>query len=527
MRGLRSSLGLALAAAALAQAPAQNGASVNGVAIHSVSGAPIARAHVSLHGLGANAKNYGALSTAEGKFSITGVAPGSYQATVERVGFFMPAGFGGTTTVAVALRAGETKDDLKLQLAPLGSISGRVLDSEGEPVEGASVTIDIGQGISTIRVPTDDKGQFRLEGLQPGKYRVKAAIATPLGTPPEVRTDGTAEVRYGPTYYAGVTDYKSATRIEVKTGADIEGVEIRLARMPMVRISGKVIGAPPETRNVNFAFSQTTSSRSMSGMKSDGTFELWNVDPGKYFFSATWMSGSQRVQTAPVDIEVGQTSIENIELHAIPPSDITGQVVFEDDQARPQAQQGSAPAARLELRTVDPGVPNGVGEHASDVAENGSFHVTGVPSARYRVMLSWPTAWVKAVTLGTERADGNVLNLRGGSGGASLTVLVSSGFGSITGTVTDDGGPVAGARVALIRNDFVSLGDVTFTTTDGSGMYKIASVRPGGYRIAAIEESDNAPRAGNLDDYEDVLAAVEIHSNEPLRQDLKRHAPVR
>lgn len=534
MRGLKSSIGLALAAAALAQAPAENAASVEGAAIHSVSGAPIARAHISLRGLGPNAKNYGALSTAEGKFSITGVAPGSYQATAERVGFFMPAGFGGSTTVAVALRSGEKRDDLKLPLAPLGAISGRVLDAEGEPVEAASVTIDLGQGISAIYGTTDDKGQFRLEGLQPGNYRVKAAVAALLSTPPEVRSDGTVEVRYVPTYYAGVTDYKSATRIEVKTGADIEGVEIRLVRAPMVRLSGRVIGVPPETRGVNLLFSQTTSSRGMAGVKNDGTFQIWNVDPARYLLSATWESGGQRVQTAPVDIEIGQTSIENLELRVIPPSDIAGQVVFEDDQARPQAapqnqtaQQGSARAPTVELRTVDPGVPNAAGAHVSDLAADGSFHLTGVPAARYRVMLSWPRAWVKAVTLGTERMEGNVLNLRGGSGGASLTVLVSSGFGSITGTVTDDAGPVAGARVALVRDDFVSLGDVTFATTDGEGLYKIANVRPGAYRIAAVEENDNAPRAGSLDAYEDILVRIEVHSGDTLTGNLKRHPPIR
>jgi hypothetical protein len=533
MRGLRSSFGLAMAVMAMAQAPPENAASVAGAVTHTLSGAPIPRAHISLRGSGPNARNYGALTTVEGRFSITGVVPDAYQASVDRVGFYMPAAPGGRATVEVVLHAGDKKEELKLQLAPLGSISGRVVDADGEPVESAAVAIDTGQGPSAMRDATDDKGRYRLEGLPPGKYRVKAAIATVLPTPPEIRTDGTAEVRYAPTYYGGATDYKSAARIEVKTGAEVNGIDIRLARMPMVRISGKVLGAPAEARSVSLMFAQTNLSRSMGGMKNDGTFQIWNTDPGKYFFYAVWTSGGQAVQTAPVEIEVGQTNIDNLELRVLPPSDISGQVVFDDDQARPQpapkdpkSQQGSARGPTLELRTVDPGMTTGGRPTISDVAEDGSFHLTGVRPARYRVMLSWPAAWVKAVTLGSERVDGNVVNLRGGSSGAAVTVLVSSAFGSVSGTVSDASGPVAGARVALVRDDFVSVGDVTFATADSAGAYKIANVRPGAYRIAAIEDNDNAPRAGNLDDYEDILAAFEMHANEAAVKDLKQHPPV-
>lgn len=122
--------------------------------------------------------------------------------------------------------------------------------------------------------------------------------------------------------------------------------------------------------------------------------------------------------------------------------------------------------------------------------------------------------------------EANWVNLRGGAAGASLTVLVSSAFGSISGTVSEGDVPVAGARIALVRDDFVSLGDVTFASTDTAGSYTIGNVRPGKYRIAAVEENDIAPRSGNLDDYEDALAVVEIHANEKAVKDLKRHSPV-
>ncbi len=514
-----------------AQPPSET-ASVSGTVTHAITGVPILRAHIALRGAGPDAKNYDSLTTAEGKFSITGIVPGTYQVTADRVGFYMPAEPGGRAAMEAVLRAGDEKEGLKFRLAPLGSISGRVVDAEGEPVEGAAVAISTGPSYSGSGAVTTDTGRFRLGDLRPGKYRVRAFVPAALVTLPEVRTDGTSQVRYVPTYYGGVTDYKSAARIELGTGIELDGIEIRLVRAPMVRISGKVLGVPPGQRGVELAFSQTTSSPGISGFKNDGTFEVWNVDPGRYFLTARWVSGNQRVQTAPMEVEVGQSNIENVELRVIPPSDISGQIVFEDDEARPKpprqnqnTQQASTRRPRVELRTVDPGMF--AEPVASDVAEDGSFHLAGVKAARYRVMLSWASAYVKTVTLGSKVMDGNVLNLRNGAAGASLSVLLSSAFGAVSGTVTDGDAPVAGARVALLRDDFVSLGDVAFTNTDGAGSYVIANVRPGKYRIAAVEENDNGPRAGNLDDYEDTLARIEVGPKERLTQDLKRHPPVK
>jgi hypothetical protein len=138
-------------------------------------------------------------------------------------------------------------------------------------------------------------------------------------------------------------------------------------------------------------------------------------------------------------------------------------------------------------------------------------------------MITWPNAYVKSVTLGNTQVDGNVLNLRNGSAGARahrraefrLRRCLRHRQGSI--------GPVAGARVALLRDDFVSVGDVTFTNTDAAGAYNYQNVRPGKYRLAVVEEIDLAPRAGNLDDYEDILVHLDVQPKDKLTKDLKRH----
>jgi len=124
MRAIRSSGILLLAACAFAQTQNEP-ASLSGSVTHSITGAPILRAHITLRGNGNNVPTYGALTNSEGKFSITGIVVGIYQASIERTGFFMPPLPGNRTTVELNLRAAEKKDDLKFRLAPLGTISGR------------------------------------------------------------------------------------------------------------------------------------------------------------------------------------------------------------------------------------------------------------------------------------------------------------------------------------------------------------------------------------------------------------------
>src|SRR5215813_11604507 len=56
--------------------------------------------------------------------------------------------------------------------AQTGNIKGKVVDTDGKPVTGATISIDR-QGISQhFEVKTDNKGQFLHAGLPTGQYKV-------------------------------------------------------------------------------------------------------------------------------------------------------------------------------------------------------------------------------------------------------------------------------------------------------------------------------------------------------------------
>lgn len=67
-----------------------------------------------------------------------------------------------------------------------GTIRGRVSTSEGQPVAGASVTIDRSEAPHhDLAFMTGDRGEFLLGGLQPGPYSIAVEVH---GAPRQVRT---------------------------------------------------------------------------------------------------------------------------------------------------------------------------------------------------------------------------------------------------------------------------------------------------------------------------------------------------
>jgi hypothetical protein len=66
-----------------------------------------------------------------------------------------------------------------------GSINGRVTDSTGAVLPGASVTAtNVETGLART-VVTDGDGNFLIALLPPGRYRVEGQLSGCLGTPPK------------------------------------------------------------------------------------------------------------------------------------------------------------------------------------------------------------------------------------------------------------------------------------------------------------------------------------------------------
>lgn len=494
-------------------------AAVEGIATNSLNGAPLPRVHVILRDPGDTAATqYGALTTEDGKFSIQSIKPGTYAVTGSRMGFVMASG----ARFTLSLKAEDRNGDLRVQLTPVGAISGRVRDAEGNPLEGAAVNVE-GSPVRDEFI-TDEKGRFRIGGLAPGKYRVRArhesVLKRAIYVRPEIRADGSVEIHNATTYYPGVLTAKQAGKVEVRPGQETPDIDIQLMGVPFVRVSGKALGVPPEARQRYADVRMPDSCCPGVQLNSEGKFEVWGLDPGKYEVSARWEGADGEetpmgriVRTAPVAFEVAGSNVDNLELRAIPDSDIAGRLVFE-------TPDGTRPVPERKI-TLVPGA-------SASVAEDDTFQLKKIPAGRYVVGLSWDTVYVKSMQLGSQWIDGAVLDLSNGSGGAALTLLVSPATGSVWGTVRDDNGNPAEARIVLMRDEETGGFHARYASAREDGVYSFPNLPPGNYKLVAVPEDDAdliAPRPDgsepDLSDYEDTLQTIEIHGAEKASRDLK------
>jgi hypothetical protein len=524
-----SALLMAAAAAVWAQSAEDKPAGVAGMVVDAATGAPIVRAHVTCDGyIAGKSQQFGALTNAEGKFSITALPPGAYQLGAERIGYVAPVE-GGASGLRTTVRAGETKSDLKLKLEQTGAILGRVLDADGNPVEGVRVVVETG-GRANSSVPrsatTDEKGQYRIGGLGAGKFRVRA-MPLPLPFPPEVRTDGSEERHDVATYHPDSLTASGATRVEVRSAVELTGIDIHLQRIPKTRVAGVVAGIPEGVRPQSVMISFRTNGeggQSFNGVGADGAFRVWNVMPGKYAVSARVSMAGRQIQSAPVEIEIAREHFDGLELKLVPAFDVAGKIEFDSDSARPKPPANGGPAPRFNLQMAAQIGPS-TGGMPMTVTEDAAFRFANLQPGKYRFVYGW-RASVRSIRLGTTEMEGNLIDLTNGTGGAPLTVVLGPAEAEITGMVRDEKGPVAGAAVGLVNTGIsLTTSNATFGTLTGAdGRFRLPNVPAGKYVLFAPDENDRTLWAGNFEDYADILVEVEVGMKGTIEKDLIRRA---
>lgn len=484
---------------------------VKGVVTDSLTKAPLPRAHVRLESAGEETRRYGAMTGSDGSFSIKGVIAGSYAVVTEKAGYSSPTG----PDEGEALGIFPEKNDLRLEMAPDGWITGRVTNADGEPVEGVDLTAESASVDSRGLATTDAGGRFRIGGLAPGRYRIFATPDIP-NTPPEQHTDGAVDVQDAVTWFPGSLTRRQGRTVEVAAGRETSGIDIRLVRVPIVSVSGRVEGVPPRVlAQIAVRGDGETASRGI--VRADGTFRVWRLMPGAHEIEAIWqLPSGVRMEAAPVEFEIAGTNVENILLRPVPPVDVAGHIEYADDSAKPS---GDTP------RTV---VLTGAGfrglEFEAPVSPDGSFALTAAPPYRYRVTLAGAAGYVASMRMGGQTIGGSLLDLTSGAA-AALTVRVSSATASIGGVVTDANGPVPAAQVSLI---FEGEGALVFNRmifAGPDGAYKFDGLAPGTYKLIAIGREDVFYHSVVADDYVDLTDSIEVHPNDKITHDLKRVDP--
>ena len=490
-------------------------ASFSGIAVNSVTGQPLSGVHLKLLTLniGGDIPNaYGAMSGTDGRFSVTGMPPGTYVLSTERTGFVhMMTAAGAIPLPSITLKGGERIADYRLEMTPRAVIAVRVVDEYGDPVPNVTVeATPVAPGGPTVArmayraVATNALGESRISG-GPGKFFIKA---TPPASnqPPEIRSDGTSDAAYGPTWYPAATSADRASVVEATAGADV-AIEIRLIRQRSLTIRGTVSGIPPgSSATVNLA--SGNSSRGVA-VGPDGGFRLSKLAPASY---RVWAFAPGNLRSQYVEVKPDGPETVEVQLVLSAGAEVTGTVEI----------AGDPPGAPLEKRTVT------LGSSTATTEPDGSFKIAGVFPDRYRVgVLPLPeNGYVKTVEFDGVTTSEREVDLARVVQGSRLKITLARDGAQLSGTVLDKDGKPLGNTVAIVilapDRDHIYPPNQDGLVKEG-GKYSLKGIRPGKYLLFAIDAFRSGP-SNSEEDFKKLAGAaeeIEIKAGDKIAKDLK------
>src|SRR5688572_15248876 len=230
-------------------APPKPSAVLRGRVTAADTGRPLRRAQVVAAITGVQTRHTTSTNV-RGEFELRDLPAGRYTLTVTRSGY-LPWEYGrrhpGEPGTPIDLGDGETRDKLDFSLPRASTISGRIIDETGEAVAGVSVFVmrpEFFRGRRRLTpissaYRTDDTGQYRIVGLQPGDYFVMATLRETWTTGGEKKQ----VLGYAPTFFPGTPTAADAIRVRVAAGKDAPNTDIALIPMTAATISGVAVRA--------------------------------------------------------------------------------------------------------------------------------------------------------------------------------------------------------------------------------------------------------------------------------------------
>ncbi len=533
------------------------------------SSRPIPRARVSMRPIEGR-QDYATLTDPAGRFTFPEIPQGRYTMTVTKPAY-LTAHYGTGEGVLppglpVTVAEGQRVTDIALRLTRGGVISGVVVDEFGGPVFGASIQVwqpmEGGDGSRLARLVvqgspiTDDRGVYRIYGLQPGSFAVSANL---LGAGQDLRlaSNPSRAVTYAPIFHPGTPVASDAAFVRVASGQEVGGIDIPMRLVPTSRVEGTVTrsdGQPLKYVHVQLISQtpfQVPGAQTATGLTQQDarTTSFWfgAIPPGRY--TAIARAEDQRPATArsgaanPLvwaqqEMDLMGDDVSGIALVLQPALTVSGRVVFEGTTSG--ALYGAG-----DLRVLATG--SGVASTAAaqppvEVDDDGRFTIPNLVPGEYRVTasaLSLPGnapvgIWslVSAMSGGRDLLD-YPLEVRPGKAVPEIVLTYTNQTSELTGRLMDTAGqPIADLTVLLFTADRGlwmpgSRRVRAPARPAGDGTFRFYNVPPGEYFLGVATDID--PKEASDPSFLERLAPAAIRltiaPGEKKVQDLRIAGP--
>ena len=202
-------------------------------------------------------------------------------------------------------------DDLTIALIPEAIIKGRITLASGDAALGITVQLfsrQVRDGLPrwtlSSTVHANSAGEFRLAELQPGSY--KLVTQEYMDNDPITNIPGSQQYGFPPVYYPGVSDFSSASTIELAAGQEFQA-DISLARQSYYPVKIPVVSGETKgglnisvqgQRGPGYNLGLDAGQQTIMGLLPNGTYV---VEASMYGPNSVSGSVTIRVNRAPVD----------------------------------------------------------------------------------------------------------------------------------------------------------------------------------------------------------------------------------
>jgi protocatechuate 3,4-dioxygenase beta subunit len=488
------------------------------------------------------------VSDEEGNFTLTGLSPGAYLLSAQAPGYVSVD----RPIVNAIHRIGE---NVIIRLVKGGVITGRVTDESGEPLVGVTVsqqrlrategkpTGSRGDMYSFGFGRTDDRGIYRIYGLQPGVYIVSIGRGN-LYAPDDLQT-----WRDAPTYYPSATR-ESAAEVHLRGGEEVSGIDIRHRGERGRIVSGSVSGETQLSYNsLSVALRALEAGRfeTSTFVSSSRGFAFYGVPAGEYeLTAASDRDGGETGASATRRVSVRGADVSGVELKLAPRGSIAGRVVISDppkgcaidsglaeNQASDRNQEQAVRRSVVEeivLRAVRDKpdrraqtsrffgyemygrAPNAKGEFALKNLDAGRYRITfDLPDDGWHIRAINQTGVVTAKAATSGAMDGsknpvdisrNGIAIKPGDKLSGVEVIIAEGAATLSGRVVPAKGQLPPRlRAHLIPAEAASADDVIhYAQIDirDDGSFQFKHIAPGIYLIHTRQLTEREANDGQV-----------------------------
>jgi hypothetical protein len=360
---------------------------------------------------------------------------------------------------------------------------------------------------------TDDRGVYRVYGLEAGAYVVGANVASPM-------FGGFGQTSREPPTYHPSSPRGAAAEINLRGGEEVSGVDIRARGGRGRSISGTVSG---ETQGEGLINSVTVAligatDKHLVGMTTlvgAQNFLLRGVEDGEYELMAMRFSESMDFAiSAPRRVAVRGADLSGIELKLLKLGSVSGRVVVEapKEECKAAPDQFKVEEVLVELKRDDktPGafafgfLPQEAwglsGSGAPD--KDGGFTLKNLEAGRYWISADLPDEnwYVRAITQAATPRPLDVsrsgVTLKQGEKLLGIEMTIAQGAASLSGKVVPsrEGAQMPKRlRVHLIPAEPDAADDMLRYAEEsvrGDGSFEFKHVAPGKYLLSARQTSE-------------------------------------